>query len=54
MMKSTTITYAIIGLIALIGYNAFLIKRDEKMFKKYYANQSEYCRQIGCENEKLH
>jgi hypothetical protein len=30
-----TATYAIIAAIAIIGYNLFLIERDQKMFDAY-------------------
>jgi hypothetical protein len=39
-MKSTTITYIFLAFIAILGYNAFLIKRDAEMFKAYYPEQS--------------
>jgi hypothetical protein len=39
-MKSTTITYIFLAFIAILGYNAFLIKRDAEMFKVYYPEQS--------------
>ena len=35
-MKSTTITYIFLAFIGILGYNAFLIKRDAEMFKAYY------------------
>lgn len=34
-MKSTTIVYIFLAFIAIVGYNAFLINRDHKLFQKY-------------------
>jgi hypothetical protein len=34
------IHYWILGIILIVGYNAFLIKRDAEMFKAYYPEQS--------------
>ena len=47
-MKSTTVTYIFLAFIAILGYNAFLIKRDAEMFKAYYP---ESCQQ-QCNQEK--
>ena len=35
------LSYLFVILIALLGYNVFLIQRDEKMFKVYYQQQAE-------------
>ena len=45
-MKSKYIAYAVIVAIFMIGYNAFLVQRDQKMYDAYY------CKTIGCENER--
>jgi hypothetical protein len=42
------IHYWILGIILIVGYNAFLIKRDAEMFKAYYP---ESCQQ-QCTQEK--
>jgi len=34
-MKSTTIVYIFFAFIAILGYNAFLINRDQQLFQKY-------------------
>ena len=34
------LSYLFVILIALLGYNVFLIQRDEKMFKVYYQQQA--------------
>ena len=34
-MKYTTITYILLAVITIFGYNAFLIKRDAKLFEAY-------------------
>lgn len=34
-MKSSTIVYIFLAFIAILGYNAFLIQRDQQMFQKY-------------------
>ena len=34
-MNSKTITYVFLAFIAVLGWNAFLIKRDQKMFDAY-------------------
>jgi hypothetical protein len=47
-------SYIFLAFIAILGYNALIIKRDAEMFKSYDHKQSEYCKTIGCENEKLH
>lgn len=45
-MKSKYVVYGIIALVFIIGYNAFLIQRDRKMYDSYY------CSTIGCANER--
>jgi len=34
-MNSKTVTYVFLAFIAVLGWNAFLIKRDQKMFDAY-------------------
>lgn len=34
-MNSKTVTYVFLAFIAILGWNAFLIKRDQKMFDAY-------------------
>jgi len=43
------IHYWILGIILILGYNVFLIKRDNEMFKAYYSN---HCQQEECIQEK--
>lgn len=45
-MKGKYIAYGIVALVAIIGYNAFLVQRDQKMYDAYY------CQTIGCANER--
>ena len=45
-MKKKYIAYSVVAAIAIIGYNAFLIQRDQKMYDAYY------CQTIGCANER--
>ena len=37
-----------LGFIAILGWNAFLIVRDDKLFKAYYKEtaKQEYCAQL--------
>ena len=35
-MKAKYIVYGILTVICLLGYNAFLVQRDQKMFDAYY------------------
>jgi hypothetical protein len=35
-MNSKTITYIFLAFIAILGWNAFLIHRDVKLFDAYY------------------
>lgn len=39
-MKSHHIGYVLIALSAIIGWNAFLIQRDDAMFRAYYKQQA--------------
>ena len=39
MSKKYIITFAL-GFIAMIGWNVFLIQRDQKMFDAYYQQQT--------------
>ena len=45
-MKPKYIAYATLTAVILIGYNVFLIQRDQKMYDAYY------CQTIGCANER--
>jgi hypothetical protein len=45
-MKKKYIAYAAVAAITIIGYNIFLIQRDQKMYDAYY------CQTIGCANER--
>ena len=45
-MKPKYIAYAILTAVVLIGYNVFLIQRDQRMYDAYY------CKTIGCANER--
>jgi hypothetical protein len=33
--------YIILGIVAILGWNAFLIHRDNQMFQKYYNDQAQ-------------
>jgi len=47
-MKSTTIVYIFLAFVAILGYNAFLIQRDQQMFDAYYLTETvkeKYCKQ---------
>jgi len=39
MNRKYVITFAL-GFIAMIGWNVFLIQRDEKLYKAYYRQQA--------------
>jgi len=39
-MSKKYITAFIIGFIAMIGWNVFLIQRDDAMYKAYYRQQA--------------
>ena len=39
MSKKYIITFAL-GFLAIIGWNIFLIQRDEKLYKAYYRQQA--------------
>jgi len=45
-MKPKYVVYGVLIAVMMIGYNAFLIQRDQKMYDSYY------CSTIGCENER--
>lgn len=34
-------SYIILGVVAILGWNAFLIHRDHQMFQKYYNDQAQ-------------
>jgi len=47
-MKPKYIGYAVLVAVFMIGYNAFLVQRDQKMFDAYYGKQTpkeHYCQQ---------
>jgi len=39
-MSKKYITAFIVGFIAMIGWNVFLIQRDDAMYKSYYRHQA--------------
>jgi hypothetical protein len=39
-MKPKYILYSLFAFAAIIGWNAFLIQRDDAMFKAYYKQQA--------------
>ena len=39
-MKPKYIAYTLIALAAIIGWNAFLIQRDDALFRSYYQEQA--------------
>ncbi len=45
-MNRKYVFYAVLTAIVLIGYNVFLIQRDQKMYDSYY------CQTVGCANER--
>jgi hypothetical protein len=45
-MKTKYVVYGVLIVVMMIGYNAFLIQRDQKMYDAYY------CQTIGCANER--
>jgi len=38
-MNSKTTSYIFLAFIAILGWNAFLIQRDDAMYKAYYRQQ---------------
>ena len=38
MMNSKNKVYAFLAIIAILGWNAFLIKRDDALYKAYYGD----------------
>lgn len=40
-MNSTRVTYIFLAFIAILGWNAFLIQRDDKLFKAYYHQKAQ-------------
>jgi hypothetical protein len=40
-MKSKEVTYIFLAFIAILGWNAFLIQRDDKLFKAYYHQKAQ-------------
>ena len=44
-MNSKSITYIFLAFIAVLGWNAFLIQRDQKMFAVYDKQVKEFCKQ---------
>lgn len=45
-MNRKYIAYGFLIAVMMIGYNAFLIQRDQKMYDAYC------CKTIGCTNER--
>ena len=47
-MKSTQFTYIYLGVIAILGWNVFLIQRDQKLFEAYNqpTPKEVYCSQL--------
>jgi hypothetical protein len=39
-MNTKTISYIFLVFIAILGWNAFLIQRDTKLYKAYYREQA--------------
>lgn len=39
-MKPKYIVYTFIAIVAILGWNIFLIQRDDTMFKTYYKQQA--------------
>jgi hypothetical protein len=39
-MNTKLITYIFFGVVAVVGWNVFLIQRDESMFQEYYRRQA--------------
>ena len=44
-MNSKSITYIFLAFIAVLGWNVFLIQRDQKMFAAYDKQVKEFCKQ---------
>jgi len=44
-MKSSYVIYILLGVFAILGWNIFLIQRDDKLFKAYYHEtaKEQYC-----------
>ena len=40
-MNSTRVTYIFLAFIAILGWNAFLIQRDAKLFDAYYQQKAQ-------------
>jgi hypothetical protein len=40
-MKSKEVTYIFLAFIAILGWNAFLIQRDDKLFQAYYHQKAQ-------------
>ena len=40
-MKSKEVTYIFLAFIAILGWNAFLIQRDNKLFDAYYQQKAQ-------------
>jgi hypothetical protein len=39
-MNSKNVTYIFLAAVAILGWNSFLIKRDDAMYKQYYRQQA--------------
>ncbi len=60
-MKSNQITFVFLAFIGILGWNSFLAKRDDKLFKAYDYQKAkvEFCSsQAGwhpdCNNDKIY
>jgi hypothetical protein len=40
-MKSKDITYIFLAFVAILGWNAWCIQRDDKLFKAYYHQKAQ-------------
>jgi len=40
-VNSTRVAYIFLAFIAILGWNAFLIQRDDKLFKAYYHEKAK-------------
>ena len=45
-MNKKYVVYGALVAVMMIGYNVFLIQRDQRMYDAYY------CQTIGCANER--
>ena len=45
-MKSNQITFVFLGIIGILGWNAWAIQRDDKMFDAYKNRHQQICEQM--------